>query len=522
MIIFAGLNAQPPDDLKVSLRALETRFDRVRLIDSRSKRTSMNTPAYRGDLRDITPETMSYTWISALGGHPDEPSLYDIHNRIDYRKLATLPKTSAALETLNKQNLPNTATVVVCTCANHGQCHRINLVARELLDRGANPDEMALLGPGGALMPVPPRSSMLERSNVAIEPKQRAPIVEPVTHQAARPNSPMQPVETRASLRNSEPFQRVTPEKLLQAAKEQAGEITKLREVPSPHHAITTLLARAVYEHLRAPSDDVTYDLAAPITIDVGSIPEWENALRITRSAEQLALVDASGTTVLYDTQAGAASDVDTNPAMPKWRAVANALVELGALDERGVAVVGAMLGTQQAASPEHVPQDTVDKIYTSPKSQVRLARLANRTKVGIDKEAQVIASALDARLQEHSSIVALVPTSISDHPAITEIAKKHNVTLSSHNSPGNSIGQTALLLDAYERNDMLTVASIINEHPEATIHFGHDRLDPAAQHPTIAKMYVKLIQEADRTARAELTERQQTHDISQAQTQDR
>jgi uncharacterized protein (DUF488 family) len=115
------------------------RHDITLVVDVRSQPYSRWTPQFNREIlaRDLDDAGIVYRFMGdALGGHPDEPALYDPgQERPDYQRLGQTSVYRAGIEQL--LDLAHAERVVVmCSEGDHRQCHRHLLITQTLLERG--------------------------------------------------------------------------------------------------------------------------------------------------------------------------------------------------------------------------------------------------------------------------------------------------------------------------------------------------------------------------------------------------
>jgi uncharacterized protein (DUF488 family) len=109
------------------------------VVDVRSQPYSRWTPQFNREILacDLDDAGVAYRFMGdALGGHPDDPALYDPGQECpDYQRLGQTPTYQTGIARL--LDLARTEQVVVmCSEGDHRHCHRHLLVTQTLLERG--------------------------------------------------------------------------------------------------------------------------------------------------------------------------------------------------------------------------------------------------------------------------------------------------------------------------------------------------------------------------------------------------
>ncbi len=115
------------------------RHDITLVVDVRSQPYSRWMPQFNREIlaRDLDVAGVAYQFMGdVLGGHPDDPAMYDPgQERPDYQRLEQTPTYHAGIDRL--LDLARTERVaVMCSEGDHHQCHRNLLITQTLLERG--------------------------------------------------------------------------------------------------------------------------------------------------------------------------------------------------------------------------------------------------------------------------------------------------------------------------------------------------------------------------------------------------
>jgi uncharacterized protein (DUF488 family) len=115
------------------------RHDITLVVDVRSQPYSRWASQFNREIlaHDLDDAGIAYRFMGdALGGHPDDPALYDPgQDRPDYQRLGQTPAYQTGIDRL--LDLARTEQVaVMCSEGDHLQCHRHLLITQTLLERG--------------------------------------------------------------------------------------------------------------------------------------------------------------------------------------------------------------------------------------------------------------------------------------------------------------------------------------------------------------------------------------------------